>query len=144
MKKFTLILATVALLAAGCSKTEVVGPQNGKGINFAAYTAKTTKARQEDITTGNLSAFNVTAFGNNAFYFKNLIFEKSNESSVWESATKYFWPAFSLTFCAYNTPSGYGTGVQPTGFGIDITPENQTLEVIPALELANQEDLVAA
>ena len=146
MKKFTLILATVALLAAGCSKTEVVGPQNGKGINFAAYTAKTTKAAQEDVTTGNLSAFEVTAFGNRALYFDNVTFEKhtTNNITVWESATKYFWPAFSLTFCAYNTPSGYGTVVQPTGFGIDITPENQTLEVIPALELANQEDLVAA
>lgn len=146
MKKFTLILATVALLAAGCSKTEVVGPQNRKGINFAAYTAKTTKAAQEDVTTGNLSAFEVTAFGNRALYFDNVTFEKhtTNNITVWESATKYFWPAFSLTFCAYNTPSGYGTGVQPTGFGIDITPENQTLEVIPALELANQEDLVAA
>ena len=54
MKKFTLILATVALLAAGCTKTEVVGPQNRKGINFAAYTAKTTKALQTDVTTGNL------------------------------------------------------------------------------------------
>ena len=146
MKKFTLILATVALLAAGCSKTEVVGPQNGKGINFAAYTAKTTKAAQEDVTTTNLTKFEVTAFGNNAVYFDNLTFEKhtTNNITVWESQTKYFWPAFPLTFCAYNTPSEYDTPVQPTGFGIDITPENQTLEVIPALELANQEDLVAA
>ena len=144
MKKFTLILATVALLAAGCSKTEVVGPQNRKGINFAAYTAKTTKARQEDITTGNLSAFNVTAFGNNAFYFKNLIFEKSNESSVWESNPEYFWPAFPLTFYAFNTPYGYHTAAQRTGFTINITTENQALTVIPAGDLANQEDLVAA
>ena len=72
MKKFTLILATVALLAAGCSKTEVVGPQNRKGINFAAYTAKTTKALQTDVTTANLSEFKVTAFGNGAFYFRFL------------------------------------------------------------------------
>lgn len=146
MKKFTLYLATIALLAAGCSKTEVVGPQNRKGINFAAYTAKTTKAPQIDVERGNLTKFEVTAFGNNAIYFENLTFTKNttNNITVWESATKYFWPAFPLTFCAYNTPSGYGTGVQPTGFGIDITPENQTLEVIPALELANQEDLVAA
>lgn len=146
MKKFTLILATVALLAAGCSKTEVVGTQNRKGINFAAYTAKTTKAPQIDVERGNLTKFEVTAFGNGALYFDNVTFEKhtTNNITVWESDTKYFWPAFALTFCAYNTPSGYGTGVQPTGFGIDITPENQTLEVIPALELANQEDLVAA
>ena len=145
MKKFTLILATVALLAAGCSKTEVVGPQNRKGINFAAYTAKTTKARQEDITTGNLSAFKVTAFGNNAFYFKNLIFKKSsNESSVWESNPKYFWPAFPLTFYAFNTPYGYHSDAQKTGFLINITTDKQELKVYPAGDLANQEDLVAA
>ena len=107
------------------------------------YTAKTTKAAQEDVTTGNLSAFEVTAFGNNAFYFKNLIFKKSsNESSVWESNPEYFWPAFPLTFYAYNTPSGYNTQVQPTGFYI--APDRQTLEVTPAPQLAYQEDLVAA
>ena len=144
MKKFTLILATVALLAAGCSKTEVVGPQNGKGINFAAYTAKTTKALQTDVTTGNLSAFEVTAFGNGALYFDDVTFKKNRVSTVWESTTKYFWPAFPLTFCAYNTPSGYDTPVQPTGFTRNINTTSQTLEVIPAAELANQEDLVAA
>ena len=135
---------TVAPLTAGCSTTEVLGPPDRKGINFAAYTAKTTKARQEDITTGNLSAFNVTAFGNNAFYFKNLIFEKSNESSVWESNPEYFWPAFPLTFYAFNTPYGYHTAAQRTGFTINITKEKQELIVYPAGDLANQEDLVAA
>ena len=144
MKKFTPILATVALLAAGCSKTEVVGPQNRKGINFAAYTAKTTKAAQKDVTTGNLSAFEVTAFGNGALYFDDVTFKKNRVSTVWESTTKYFWPAFPLTFCAYNTPSGYDTPVQPTGFTRNINTTSQTLEVIPAAELANQEDLVAA
>lgn len=144
MKKFTLILATVALLAAGCSKTEVVGPQNRKGINFAAYTAKTTKAVQKDVTTENLDNFKVTAFGNGALYFDNVTFEKhtTNNITVWESETKYFWPAFPLTFYAYNTPSGYNTLVQPTGFSI--ARDRQTLEVTPAAELANQEDLVAA
>ena len=144
MKKFTLILATVALLAAGCSKTEVVGPQNRKGINFAAYTAKTTKDAQKDVTTENLDNFEVTAFGNGALYFDDVTFKKNRVSTVWESTTKYFWPAFPLTFCAYNTPSGYDTPVQPTGFTRNINTTSQTLEVIPAAELANQEDLVAA
>lgn len=149
MKKFTLILATVALLAAGCSKTEVVGPQNGKGINFAAYTAKTTKAPQIDVERGNLTKFEVTAFGNGAVYFDNLTFKKSTESiesteiTVWKSDTKYFWPAFPLTFCAYNTPSGYATEEQKTGFVRDMD-EDTTLTVIPATELAYQQDLVAA
>lgn len=141
MKKFTLILATVALLAAGCSKTEVVGPQNRKGINFAAYTAKTTKALQTDVTTDNLRAFEVTAFGNGAIYFDNLTFTKN---TVWESTPKYFWPAFPLTFCAYNTPSLYDTPTQKTGFSSHIGIDSQTLHVIPAKDLAYQQDLVAA
>ena len=141
MKKFTLILATVALLAAGCTKTEVVGPQNRKGINFAAYTAKTTKALQTDVTTGNLSAFEVTAFGNGALYFDNVTFTKS---TVWESTPKYFWPAFPLTFCAYNTPIVYDKVAQATGFERTITTTKQQLDVAPAAELAYQQDLVAA
>lgn len=152
MKKFTLILATVALLAAGCSKTEVVGPQNGKGINFAAYTAKTTKAAQEDVTRIKLTKFEVTAFGNNAVYFDNLTFKKSTESIestkivVWKSDTKYFWPAFPLTFCAYNTPTVYNTPKQITGFSrtINTTKQELELQVAPAVELAYQQDLVAA
>ena len=147
MKKFTLILATVALLAAGCTKTEVVGPQNRKGINFAAYTAKTTKALQTDVTTGNLSAFEVTAFGNGAIYFDNLTFTKN---TVWESDPKYFWPAFPLTFCAYNTPIVYNNPADPdkvakiTGFERRITTTTPQLLVSPAAELAYQQDLVAA
>lgn len=152
MKKFTLILATVALLAAGCSKTEVVGPQNGKGINFAAYTAKTTKALQTDVTTGNLSAFEVTAFSKDAVYFDNLTFTKNttNNITVWESAIKYFWPAFPLTFCAYNTPIVYNNPDDPdklakiTGFERRITTTTPQLLVSPAAELAYQQDLVAA
>ena len=148
MKKFTLILATVALLAAGCSKTEVVGPQNGKGINFAAYTAKTTKAPQIDVERGNLTKFEVTAFGNGALYFDNVTFEKhtTNNITVWESDNnnKYFWPAFTLTFCAYNTPTVYNTATQATGFERTITTTIQQLDVIPAAELAFQQDLVAA
>lgn len=160
MKKFTLILTTVALLAAGCSKTEVVGPQNGKGINFAAYTAKTTKAPQTDVTTDNLENFEVTAFGNKAVYFDNLTFKKSTESiesteiTVWKSDTKYFWPAFPLTFCAYNTPILYNTLAQATGFerrittttsaGYEAAQTGLQLIVSPAAELAYQQDLVAA
>ena len=141
MKKFTLILATVALLAAGCSKTEVVGPQNRKGINFAAYTAKTTKDAQKDVTTENLDNFEVTAFSKDALYFDDVTFTKS---TVWESQTKYFWPAFSLTFCAYNTPIEYNDLAHKTGFARTITTTTQELEVSPAAELAYQQDLVAA
>lgn len=144
MKKSFFILAAIALFAASCTKTEVVSNDSQgsqRGIGFSAYTAKPTKAAQEDVTTDNFGSFEVTAIGNGALYFDNVTFTKS---TVWESATKYFWPAFPLTFCAYNTPTAYDTSAQKTGFARTINTETQTLEVTPASELAYQEDLVAA
>ena len=143
MKKSFFILAAIALFAASCTKTEVVSNDSQvsqRGIGFSAYTARPTKAAQTDVITDNLTSFQVSAIGNSAMYFDNVTFTKS---TVWESNPVYFWPAFPLTFCAYNTPSGYDTPVQPTGFGRTINTTTQTLEVTPATELANQEDLVA-
>ena len=137
MKKSLLILAAVAFVASSCTKTEVIEDTPKKGINFSAYTAKPTRTAQEDVKTGNLTQFEVTAFGNGAIYFDNVTFTKPN--AVWESATKYFWPAFPLTFCAYNTPTQVGTTFDRT-----ITPTEQKLFVAPNAELAKQEDLVAA
>lgn len=139
MKKTIVLFAGIALMTAGCTKTEVIrsgteGTQ--KGIGFSAYTAKPTKAAQQDVTNDNFTSFEVTAIGNNAVYFDNVTFTKA---TVWESATKYFWPAYALDFYAYNTPAnGNGT------FTRNITTTNpQTLTYSPAAELAKQEDLVA-
>lgn len=145
MKKSFFILAAIALFAASCTKTEVVSNDSQvsqRGIGFSAYTAKPTKAAQTDVTTDNFNSFKVTAIGNSAIYFDNVTFTKG--TSVWVSETKYFWPAFPLTFCAYNTPTAYDTSAQKTGFARTINTETQTLEVTPASELAYQEDLVAA
>ena len=137
MKKTTIILAGLALIAASCTKTEVVssGPEGGeKGISFSAYTARPTKA--QDVTTDNLTAFQATAIGSNSVYFDNVTFNKGTTS--WESNPAYFWPNYSLTFCAYNTPGSN------TGFTKTLTPSEQSIAVTPASALANQEDLVAA
>lgn len=138
MKKSLLILAAVAFVASSCTKTEVIEDTPTKGINFSAYTAKPTRTAQEDVKTSNLTQFEVTAFGNGAIYFDNVTFTKS---TVWESATKYFWPAFPLTFCAYNTPTHTADG---TTFTRTIDKDQQKLFVAPNAELAKQEDLVAA
>ena len=137
MKRTTIFLAALALVAASCTKTEVVSDKTQdsvKGIGFSAYTSRPTKTAQEDVTTEKLSSFQVTAIGNNAVYFDDVTFNKSN---VWESDTKYFWPAYALTFCAYNTPTK-GT------FTRNITEEAQTLTFSPSTKLAEQEDLVVA
>lgn len=142
MKKTILILAAFALVAFSCTKTEVKDDTPKKGINFSAYTAKPTKAPlgpQVDVITENLEKFEVTAIGNGATYFDNVTFKKN---TVWESDTKYFWPAFPLTFCAYNTPTVNAEG--GTTFERTITTSEQKLFVAPNADLAKQEDLVAA
>lgn len=145
MKKSILILAAFAFVAFSCTKTEVKDDTSKKGINFSAYTVKPTKEAlgpQVDVTTGNLGQFEVTAIGNNALYFDNLTFTKNAISTVWESDTKYFWPAFSLTFCAYNTPTVNDEA--GTTFTRTIKTSEQKLFVKPNADLAKQEDLVAA
>lgn len=136
MKKSLFILAAVAFVASSCTKTEVIEDTPKKGINFSAYTAKPTRAAQVDVTTGNLTQFEVTAIGNKAIYFDDVTFTKS---TVWESIPEYFWPAFALNFYAYNTPLS-----ATASFTRNITTSGQTLVVKPSPELANQEDLVAA
>lgn len=137
MKKSIFLLAAFALLAASCTKTELVSSgalSSQKGIGFSAYTAKPTKAAQEDVTTGNLDSFEVTAIGNGAVYFDDVTFEKG--TTVWESDPLYFWPAYALDFYAYNTPEK-GT------FTRNITTSGQTLKFEPSTTLSEQEDLVA-
>lgn len=141
MKKTTIILAGLALIAASCAKTEVVssGPEGEeKGISFSAYTARPTKA--QDVTNDNLTAFKATAIGNSAVYFNGVAFYKNSTTpTVWESTPAYFWPAYALDFYAYNTPAeGHGT------FTPTINPSSQTILVAPSTTLSEQEDLVAA
>lgn len=145
MNKSTFALAALALIAASCTKTEVVGsgPEtSGSGINFSAYTAKPTKAAQTDVTTAYFTSFEVTAIGKGATYFDNVTFTKK-ASGIWESDNPYFWPAFALDFYAYNTPVNLDED-DKTGFECSITTDGQTIKVTPASALANQEDLVAA
>ena len=141
MKKISVIFAALALLAASCTKTEIVSSDvqsSQRGIGFSAYTAKPTKTAQTDVTNNNFDSFEVTAIGNGAIYFDNVTFSKG--ASVWESNPLYFWPSYALDFYAYNTPAeGNGTFTRRI-----TTTEPQTLTYSPAADLAKQEDLVAA
>lgn len=140
MKKSTVLFAAIALIAAGCTKTRVVdiGAEGGqRSIGFSAYTTRPTKAAQADVTTANLSSFQVTAIGNGAVYFSDAKFEKNATTNLWESSPAYFWPAFTLDFYAYNKPEN-GT------FTASINTSSQTITYAPSTILAEQEDLVAA
>ena len=141
MKKISVIFAALALLAASCTKTEVVSSDvqsSQRGIGFSAYTAKPTKAPQTDVITDDFNSFQVSAIGNGAVYFDNVTFMWKSGSNVWESNPLYFWPAYKLNFYAYNTPSN-GTFTRT----INAT-DPQTLTFTPSTVLAEQEDLVAA
>ena len=127
MKKLTILIAAVALIASACTKTDVIDNASiGKGIEFSAYTQKPTRAPQTDVVTAEFNEFKVSAIGNNALYFSNVTFRKN---TVWESNPVYFWPAYPLTFCAYNTPE-HGT------FAINIATGSQTITFAPSLVLA--------
>lgn len=145
MNKSTIVFAALALLAASCTKTEVVSCDaqgSQRGIGFSAYTAKPTKAAQKDVTTGDFNSFQVTAIGNKAVYFDNVTFNWKSGSKVWESDPLYFWPAYALDFYAYNTPAnGNGTFTRNI---TDTDPKTLTLTYSPAADLDKQEDLVAA
>lgn len=138
MKKLCIIVAGLAIVAAGCTKIETVENGNGNvagGISFSAYASKLSKAAQEDVTTASLLSFEASAIGNGAVYFDGVTYTKS---TVWESSPVYFWPAFTLDFYAYNTPGS------ATGFTPSISAAAQTIDVVPAADIADQEDLVAA
>lgn len=145
MKRTTLFLAGLALMAAGCTDTEIVNnnaPETSQSINFAAYTSKLTRALQTDVTTSNLTSFKVTAIGNNSIYFEDVVFTKGVD--VWESADEHIWPNYPLDFYAYNTPEN-DSDVDPTGFVSYIKlDDNKNIKVTPAKELAHQEDFVVA
>ena len=139
MNKSTIVFAALALLAASCTKTELVtgdAQSAQRGIGFSAYTAKHTKAAQTDVQTSNFTSFEVSAIGNNALYFDNVTFTK-NAEGVWASTPVYFWPAYKLNFYAYNTPAN-------GHFSRAISTDDQTLSFKPSTVLAEQEDLVAA
>ncbi|MGN0221039.1 MAG: fimbrillin family protein [Prevotella sp.] len=147
MKKETLFFAALTLVAAGCSETEIVNTSTQdapESISFSAYANKLTKAVQTDVTTANLTSFNVTAISsdNEQLYFSDVTFTKKGE--VWESEDQYVWPNYKLDFYAYKVPENTSE-TDPTIFTKYIKlDENKNIDITVAKELANQEDFVVA
>ena len=142
MKRTTIFLAALALVAASCTKTEVVSDKTQdsvKGIGFSAYTSRPTKTAQKDVTTANLSSFKVTAIGNtnNITLFKDITFSHVNTGDPWVSDPLYFWPNYALDFYAYNTPE-YGD------FDKSAVVSEKKLTFTPSQNISEHEDLVAA
>lgn len=144
MKRTTIFLAALALVAASCTKTEVVSDKTQdivKGIGFSAYTSRPTKAAQVDVTTANLSSFQVTAVSHSYSFtlFEDVPFSRASEGNPWVSDPIYFWPNYALDFYAYNTPTpGNGT------LDKSAVVSEKKLTFTPSTDISEQEDLVAA
>lgn len=139
MKKIIALLSVAAVLVCSCSQNdEVIGLAQKNAIGFNIYTSMT-RAAQTDVTTDNLTSFQVTASGNATLYFDNVTFTKgasATYSTKWASTPLWYWPSYKLTFYAYNTPSA--------GYTFNRSSDNSTVEVKIPAAITSQEDLVAA
>lgn len=129
-------MLVAGLLATACNMNEIVEVTHaGDEICFNITTDGATKAL--DVTTANLTSFNVTAFVHNTVaspYINNVAFSKA--SNVFNSASAYYWPYESaLDFYAWSAGSAAGQ-VTRTDF--------RTFTVAPSSTPASQADLVYA
>lgn len=102
MKKILLLTAGMLLIAASCTKNEVVEVnQDGNEIQYSVVANKATKAAQI-YDNNNFSQFTVyaeTADGEDLYINGDVVSKKGN---VWENENVRFWPEAALNFYALN------------------------------------------
>jgi len=139
-----MMCGVAALLLSACSMNEEVydggtATTRENVVTFKAYANRArTRAAQTDVTTDNLTKFNVSARGTTGVYFKDVTFTKG--TTEWESTPEWYWPAFNLEFLAYNVPNSKYTISIPFTAGSG----DATMTVTVPTDVKNQEDLVAA
>ena len=99
MKKQLFFIAAAALVLASCSQDETIEVNTSEAISFRTFVNAQTRA--ENIETGNIQEFNVTARYESNNYFDDVTFTKG-ENETFNSATNYYWPANALNFYAYS------------------------------------------
>lgn len=133
MKKFFIFAAAAVVAMASCTKTEVVETaKDQNAINFAPFFHKATKA--VDVTSDNISAFEVTAMLGADTYFSSVAVSKSG--SAWTYSPVQYWPAEgTLDFFAW----------APTASGSDIVKNAyNNFTITPVADPASQRDFVVA
>ncbi|EFR52600.1 fimbrillin family protein [Bacteroides fragilis] len=134
MKKNLLFAAMAVSALVSCSNDDVVDVNKGEGISFRASLDKAlTRANVTNLQ--NLEEFNVTAIGNGAKYFTNLVVTSADNGANWTTASTYYWPAYELAFFAYSPQSLAGA------VSIDNTAKKIT-GFSPAQAVTDQKDLV--
>lgn len=116
MKNTAYMMSALAAVAAGalasCSDNDMKSVvEEDNAIRFAANTEFS--SRDGDVTTGNLTEFNVYAYtGTNTLFMDNVKVTKS-ASNTWTYSPLQNWPAANVDFYAYYPESWIGTaGVQ--------------------------------
>lgn len=140
MKKQIFFLAVAAIAMASCSQDETIGINEGKGIGFRTSADKLT--RGAEITTNNITEFNVSAFDpTGATYFKEATFT-GKQGEAYVSNPLYYWPGddTQLTFRAYAPTTGIGGTMT---LALDDN-SNMLTSFSPKDNIAEQVDLIYA
>ncbi len=128
------VMALAGLTACNMSEIENVN-RSADLINFTVLNGGMTKA--VDVTTANLTAFEVTAFnhGTETSPYINAV-SYTGGNGTFASATPYYWPQDNLDFYAWSQGAATGDQVEKTNY--------KTFVVTPSATPANQVDLVFA
>lgn len=135
-KRLIFGLAIASAAFAACSNDETVDVNVGQGITFRTSLDHATRANVE--TTASLTAFKVTAIGDNGLnYFTDLNVTKT--AGEWKTASTYYWPTFALKFYAYANGPATGKGT------VTINKDGKKITgFTPANAAADQKDLLVA
>ncbi|MBO4340632.1 MAG: fimbrillin family protein [Bacteroidales bacterium] len=100
MKKL-LFFASLAIVAAACSKTEYSAPQEQNAISFQAVNYLTKVSGSEFPKTDTFGAYAWTAGTVGEYFIENK--EVSFDGTKWTTATPYYWPKNQSVdfFCYY-------------------------------------------
>lgn len=134
MKRFTLFIAMVGLLATSCQKT-IVKNEMETPISFATESGKQTRAIVQDETYLETQPFGVFAYGHQGNATPTTVMnnvEVSCSASVWKATSgSYYWPHDPNTTLDFYAYSPY-TGTDGTATGDDqkltVTPTHSEAE----------------
>lgn len=120
-----ILTSTATLVATACSSTDEPRTPSEDQSNEIRFAANTEYSRAGDITTSNLTTFNVYAYTGNGtspdLFMDNVVVSKST-SNVWTYDPVKYWPSKkSVDFYAFAPASWLGSNTPLAGVPYDAT-----------------------
>ena len=106
MKRITLILAALTLVAASCTKSELTPSQSSNAIQFQPANSLSTKVDGSVFPeTENFSVYAWTAGTTSEYFMDDVTVTYSGSDNLWKPITTYYWPGNQTVdfFCYYPT-----------------------------------------